>query len=218
MFDVSSGAYDTLMGPEVPWVEFVEASWNVSAYRKTSKPELVPSYVRRMQSSNFLEKGYQMHRTPSYISINIYPIVVIRGRRPCVHENLSIATSVLSTNHEDSGFHTVHTRSTAHTPSCSNDCWTIRQSWTRFCHMIRIYICVTEGPKKARWLYMIWYIMGMWTSFHDLGGFWNKKNTDEPNLRLTKIFKEGSPSARRPAATQAVVPPELIISTTQILY
>ena len=26
MFDVSSGAYDTLMGPEVPWVEFVETS------------------------------------------------------------------------------------------------------------------------------------------------------------------------------------------------
>ena len=32
-----------------------------------------------------------MRRTPSFIPIHIHPIVVIRGRRSCVHKNLSIA-------------------------------------------------------------------------------------------------------------------------------
>ena len=120
-----------------------------------------------------------MHRTPSFIPIYIYPIVVVRGGSPCVHKNLSIATSVMSNNHENS-FHTVHTRSTAHSPSCSNNCRTIAQSWARFCHMIRKCFCVSEVPKIAPWLYMIWQIMGMWTSFYDLSNL-NQKNTDGPN-------------------------------------
>ena len=36
MFDVASCAYDTLMGPELPWVEFVEICWYVSAYKKAT--------------------------------------------------------------------------------------------------------------------------------------------------------------------------------------
>ena len=37
---------------------------------------------------------------------------------------------------------------------------------------------------------------------------------DQTFLTLTRIFKEGSASARRPAVTQAAAPPSPIVNTT----
>ena len=158
-----------------------------------------------------------MLRTPSFVPIYVFPIIVIRGRRPCVHKNLrphNITASVLSINH-GSSFHTIHTRSTAHSPSCTNDWRTITQSWTRFCHMMRKCVFLGEGFIKASWLYMIWHIKGMWSCFYDLSDLEIRRILlDQTSLKLTKIFKEGSASARRPAVTQAVAPPTPIISTS----
>ena len=123
-------------------------------------------------------------------------------------------------DHEDK-FHTVYARSTAKGPSCGNNHWAVTQSWTRFCFMKRKCFCRTrEAAIVARWLYMIWYITGMRASFHDLSDSWKSERYQWSQLclTLTRIFNEGSASARRPAVTQAVAPPDLIVSmtTTQI--
>ena len=77
---------DTLIGPDMPWVEFVETELYVSAYKK---PPSFPC-LGRLQSSYFFEKRYQMLRTPSFIPIHVFPIVVIRSCRPCVAHNFKL--------------------------------------------------------------------------------------------------------------------------------
>jgi hypothetical protein len=58
----------------------------------------------------------------------------------------------------------------------------------------------------------------MWTSFDDLRDWESEKKilTAQTFLTLTRIFKEGSASARRPAVTQAAAPPDPIVSTTAV--
>jgi hypothetical protein len=62
----------------------------------------------------------------------------------------------------------------------------------------------------------------MRTSFYNLNNLGSEKYLWTKQLsfeNLTRIFKEGSASARRPAVTQAVAPPELIqvVNTTASL-
>jgi hypothetical protein len=82
--------------------------------------------------------------------------------------------------------------------------------------MKRKSFCGThQAAKAACWLYMIWLITSMWTSLDDLRDWGSEKILmDQTILTLTRIFKEGSASARRPAVTQAAAPPDPIVSTT----
>ena len=77
-------ANDTLIGPDFPWVEFVEIGLYVSAYKKVTVSS-IPVLMDR--KSNFFEKRYQMFRTPSFIPIFVFPVIVIRSRCPCVKKN-----------------------------------------------------------------------------------------------------------------------------------
>ena len=117
-------------------------------------------------------------------------------------------------NEED--FHTTHARSTTKGSSCRDDDCTITQSRTRFCDMKCKCFCGTnKAAKKARRLYMIWNITGM-CSFHNLSDLGLEKSR-WVLLKPTKIFKDGSASARRPAVTQPAAPPDPIVRTaTQI--
>ena len=69
-----------------------------------------------------------------------------------------------------------------------------------------------EGTEKAPWLYHHGYVDQPLRSeryyYIDISSFypWN----------LTRIFKEGSASARRPAVIQAVAPPEPIQEVSTI--
>ena len=74
-------------------------------------------------------------------------------------------------------FHTVHARSTAKCPSSRNTYWAITQRMTRVCHMKCKRFCgTTEATKIAPWLYMIWFITGMWTSFYNLSDLGSEKH------------------------------------------
>ena len=202
------------------WSALISHEWDWLAMIDMFPPikkTVVSSRINRSQSSHFLEEWDQILRAPSFIPIYVFPIIVIRGRRPCVGHNWFQRLSA-SINHEDS-FHTVHTRSTAKSPSGNGVQWAITQSWSRFCCMKWKCFCwKKERTSIAPRLYMIWYITGMRTSFHDLSVlveleryWWTKRS-----LKLTRIFKEGSASARRPAVMQATAPPNLNISTTAI--